>query len=94
VRRNPSPFAGHGNGSVSYHNIAFAGPIDSTLAEFGSLERQYELMIEAFAAVGQRSSRLSTSRQVTSSFSANTGRTEPAWYVPCCSSSPGYPATS
>ncbi len=52
VRRNPSPFAGHGNGSVSYHNIAFAGPIDSTLAEFGSLERQYELMIEAFAAVG------------------------------------------
>lgn len=51
VARNPSPFAAAGPHGVAYHSLPFAGPVDSMLPEFGTLELQYRLMISSFAPV-------------------------------------------
>jgi len=43
--RNPNPFALSSDSNVSLHSLPFAGPIDSGLPEFGSLELQYRNML-------------------------------------------------
>lgn len=48
---NPNPFALPGEHGVAFHSLPFAGPIDSRLPEFGSLEHQYREMVRAFSTV-------------------------------------------
>jgi protein-tyrosine phosphatase len=51
IGRSPSPFAlAQAGGGLLYRSVPFAGPVDSMLPEFGSLELQYGRMVRAFAA--------------------------------------------
>lgn len=54
VSRNPSPFAATNDRGVVYHTLPFAGPVDSMRPEFGSLELQYERMVDGFARVAPK----------------------------------------